>query len=323
MSTSLKLLGVRKRYPGQEIPAVDGVDLKLAPGRILALLGESGSGKTTLLRLISGLEQPDQGEIFLGERCVASDQHWVSPEQRKIGLVFQQGALFPHLNVEQNICYGLKGIPKGEQRKRTQALLVLVGLDGMQKRYPHELSGGERQRVAVVRALAPEPDLLLMDEPFSHLDPGLRHGLRREFHLMLQELGCTVVLVTHDAEDALRMGDEIAVFRNGLIEQQGSPADLFHRPVNRYCALLFGPAGQVGGRWIRPEDLEISPVYVPESYPAVIEDWQDVGRGVEVQLRLQEAEQELCAVLCSSAEGLKRGSSAWVRCRTLPAQVGD
>lgn len=232
----LECSGLTKRFG--DVQALSGFDLTVEPGQIVALLGPSGCGKTTALRLIAGFEQPDTGTIIIGDRAVNGPGYSTPPEQRNLGMVFQEGALFPHLNVAQNIAYGL---PKGDERtSRVNEVLALVGMTGMGMRMPHELSGGQQQRVALARALAPRPDILLMDEPFSNLDQGLREQVRRDVLEILKKGEITVVFVTHDHDEALYMGDRIAVMNQGQIEQFESPTGIFHDPATRFVAEFFG-----------------------------------------------------------------------------------
>lgn len=316
MSTPLTLESITKRYTPRGEPAVKDVSLHVPAGELLALVGESGSGKTTLLRLISGLERPDSGRIRLGDRSVADHATWTPPESRHVGMVFQDGALFPHLTVAQNIRYGLRGIPKPRQNEKIDTLLCLVGLDGYQQRFPHELSGGERQRLAVVRALAPEPAVMLLDEPFSSLDPALRRSLRTDIHRILRELNSTAILVTHDTDDALYVGDRVAVFRNGTIEQIDSPGNVYHHPANGYVARLFGNANAVGPHWIRPEDMELLPAYAPETHPVVIQEIRDAGRHREILVTPQEVKPPISWILYDTeTPNLKTGMTGWVRLR--------
>ena len=234
----LKLSGLWKSF--RDVPAVVEVNLELDRGEIFCLLGPSGCGKTTMLRLIAGFETPDAGAIQIGDRLVYGPGANVSPDKRRVGMVFQQGALFPHLTVAQNVAFGLG---KGARRKGQVAeALELVNLEGYDARYPHQMSGGQQQRVALARALAPQPDLILMDEPFSSLDTGLRSQLRAEVRAILKEREATVVFVTHDQAEALQIGDRIAVMNEGRIEQMGNPEQVFHSPDTQFTAEFFGTA---------------------------------------------------------------------------------
>ncbi|BAS29175.1 ABC transporter ATP-binding protein [Limnochorda pilosa] len=225
--------------------AVDGLDLVLERGRLTALIGPSGCGKTTLLRLLAGFEALDRGWIELAGHRVAEHGRTVPPEQRRIGMVFQDYALFPHLTVAQNVGFGLRDA-RGRE-KRVAGWLERVGLGGLAERYPHELSGGQQQRVALARALAPEPELLLLDEPFSNLDAGLRARVRDEVREILEEAGTTVVLVTHDREEALTLADQVAVMGAGRILQVGSPEDLYRCPATPGVAALLGQVNLLRG----------------------------------------------------------------------------
>jgi iron(III) transport system ATP-binding protein len=237
--------GVSKRFGAVEV--LRDVDLRVEPGRIVALLGSSGCGKTTLLRTIAGLERLDAGEVRVGDRVLsasARDIH-VPPEKRQVGMVFQDWALFPHLTVAQNVGYGL---PRPERRgPRVAAALHMVGLDGLGERQPATMSGGQQQRVALARALAPQPGVLLLDEPFSNLDSTLRVQVRTEVHQLLAELGVSTVFVTHDQEEAFVLGDEVAVMQAGRIVQQARPADLYTRPASPWVAAFVGDANLVAG----------------------------------------------------------------------------
>ena len=290
MTTTLEFRKVSKTYQGGEYPTVHAIDLSVAEGEILALVGESGSGKTTLLRLAAGLEVPDEGEILVGGQIFAGHRSWVPPEKRQVGLVFQDGALFPHLTVARNITYGLHRRTKSQLRISVDYMLAMVGLSGLNKRYPHELSGGERQRLAVARALAPQPKFLLLDEPFSNLDSPLRRSLRDEICRILKKLNATSIIVTHDTNDALLVGERIAVIRNGGIEQIGVPSEIYHRPASGYCARLFGPANRVirsknndveDVEWVRPEDMLLLDTPHHEAIRVRITQVRDTGRCFE------------------------------------------
>ena len=251
-------------YDGPTV--LDDVSLEVAAGEVVALLGPSGCGKTTLLRTIAGLERQQTGTVLLGDRVLSDDRTFVPPERRRIGMVFQDGALFPHLNVGQNVAYGL---PRSERRSdRVVEALEMVGLTGLDRRMPGSLSGGQQQRVALARALAPRPGVLLLDEPFSGLDSSLRVQVRGEIYRLLVELGITTVFVTHDQEEAFVLGDRVAVLNEGRIAQVGSPDDLYRRPVDQWVAAFVGDAN------LLPVDDAVGtcetavgpvPVAVPES----------------------------------------------------------
>ncbi len=240
MSTiTVQCKGIHKKF--DETPAVHGIDLAVGHGEILALLGPSGCGKTTTMRLIAGFLRPDAGEVLIGGNVVAARHIFVPPEQRQVGMVFQNYALFPHLDVAGNILYGLRQQDK-ERKARMQEVLQLVGLAKLERRWPHELSGGQQQRVALARALAPRPSVLLLDEPFSGLDAGLRDQVRRDVLQILRTCRTTTILVTHSQEEALLMGDRVAVMNEGKIEQIDRPEALYLRPASRFVAEFVGAA---------------------------------------------------------------------------------
>jgi iron(III) transport system ATP-binding protein len=239
--TVLRCRGIVKRF-GATL-ALDGFDLDLDEGRLLALLGPSGCGKTTALRVIAGFERPDAGEVRVGRRRVAGTGAWVPPERRRIGMVFQDWALFPHLDVWHNVAFGLPGSEDG----RVGKLLEMVHLDGLERRMPHELSGGQQQRVAIARALAPEPDVILLDEPFSNLDATLRAAVRAEVREVLRSVGATAIFVTHDQEEALSIADELAVMDAGRVLQVGTPHDVYRAPATRRVAAMVGEANFLAG----------------------------------------------------------------------------
>ncbi|MDZ7677880.1 MAG: ABC transporter ATP-binding protein [Acidimicrobiales bacterium] len=221
-------------------PVLHGVDLTIEPGATVALLGPSGCGKTTLLRTIAGLERPDSGRITIDGELVSGPNTDLVPERRRIGMVFQDWALFPHMSVGANVGYGLD---KSERRSgRVEESLELVGLGGFAGRMPSTLSGGQQQRVALARALAPRPRAILLDEPFSNLDTTLRVQVRTEVHALLSRLGITTVFVTHDQEEAFVLGDEVAVMNDGMILQQASPAAIYDAPASRWVASFVGEA---------------------------------------------------------------------------------
>ena len=234
----LELNGVVQRYGRHTV--VDGVGFRLASGRIACLLGPSGCGKTTLLRCIAGFEEIAAGEIRLNGNVVSEPGRRVAPEKRRIGMVFQDYALFPHLTVEENVAFGLGRQPQQDAHLRVRQLLATVGLAGQGDKFPHELSGGQQQRVAIARALAPRPELILLDEPFSNLDVGLRERLSLEVREILKREGSTAILVTHDQNEAFAMADEIGIMHQGKIQQWDVPYNLYHRPANRFVADFIG-----------------------------------------------------------------------------------
>lgn len=235
---------LKKAFTEQAV--VQDVSFELDAGRILALLGPSGCGKTTTLRLIAGFERLDGGRVEIAGQLVASARLHLPPEKRRIGMVFQDYAIFPHLNVADNVSFGLG---RGKEAKtRTAEMLEMVGLRGMGEQMPHELSGGQQQRVALARALAPDPVILLLDEPFSNLDTSLRAQVRQEVRELLKENGTTAVFVTHDQEEALFLGDRIALMNQGKLEQVGTPEQIYHQPQTRFAARFMGQTDFVPGQ---------------------------------------------------------------------------
>ena len=249
-SPILQLKNLSKTFPASNSPAVDNVSLELREGELLGLLGPSGCGKTTLLRIVAGFEKVSQGQVELAGKIVSDRNKNVPPEKRNTGMVFQDYALFPHLTVAENIAFGLKGkktvanggifhngrLKNTEIQRRISNVLDLVGLSGLEKRYPHELSGGQQQRVALARAIAPQPALILLDEPLSNLDVQVRHRLRAEIRAILKAAGTTAIFVTHDREEALAISDKIAVMRDGKLEQVGTPEEIYTQPRSRFVA---------------------------------------------------------------------------------------
>jgi iron(III) transport system ATP-binding protein len=232
---AIRCAGVTKRF-GDTV-ALDRFSLEVPAGSILALLGPSGCGKTTALRVMAGFDVPDTGTVELGGRTVVGDGVFVPPERRRVGMVFQDYALFPHLDVARNVGYGLG---QAERAERVGRVLDLVGLAGLERRMPHELSGGEQQRVALARALAPRPEVVVLDEPFSNLDAPQRDRVRREVRSILVEARTTAVFVTHDQEEALSMSDVVAVMRDGRVLQVAPPHEAYHQPVDCWVARFLG-----------------------------------------------------------------------------------
>ena len=234
----LALMDVHHAYG--KLPVVRGLSFNLPRGTIGCLLGPSGCGKTTVLRCIAGFETVRDGEIWLNGQLVSSRAVLVPPERRRIGMVFQDYALFPHLTVARNVAFGLHALPESEQTRRAGECIEAVGLSGIAGKYPHELSGGQQQRTALARALAPRPDLLLLDEPFSNLDVNLRERLGQEVRDVIKRFGITAVLVTHDQNEAFAIADEIGIMHRGEIQQWDSAYNLYHRPANRFIADFVG-----------------------------------------------------------------------------------
>jgi iron(III) transport system ATP-binding protein len=234
---------VDKAY--DERAAVSGLALEVAPGEVVCLLGPSGCGKTTLLRLAAGIERPTGGRVLIDDREVAGPSVFVQPEDRNVGLMFQDFALFPHLTILENVAFGLKTLPREEGRREALLMLSRVGLERYADQYPHILSGGQQQRVALARAIVPRPAVMLMDEPFSGLDVQLRDAMQEETLGLIRETRATSMIVTHDPEEAMRLGDRIAVMRAGRLVQTGSAEELYRRPAALFVARLFSEINEV------------------------------------------------------------------------------
>lgn len=246
MAALLSIEGLKCAYQSQTV--LDGVALSMEQGEIACLLGPSGCGKTTVLRAIAGFISPQAGQVRLGEQVISSPDQVVPPEKRGMGMVFQDYALFPHLSIADNIAFGLTGLGRAEKRKRVQDVLELVELPDLSGRYPHELSGGQQQRIALARALAPDPRLLLMDEPFSNLDTDLRRQLSQEVRHILKRRGIAAIMVTHDQQEAFTISDKIGILSAGKVQQWGAPETLYYQPATPEVAAFVGKGELFKGR---------------------------------------------------------------------------
>ncbi|MEH3054041.1 MAG: TOBE-like domain-containing protein [Patulibacter minatonensis] len=279
-SHAIVVKGLEKHYG--DYHALRNVDLTIPSGSLTALLGPSGGGKSTLLRTIAGLEVPDGGTVLIG----GEDVTYVAPQARGIGFVFQHYAAFKHMTVRDNVGFGpsIRKQPKAEIAKRVDELLEIVGLAGYQDRYPAQLSGGQRQRMALARALAVQPKVLLLDEPFGALDAKVRGDLRQWLRQLQAETGVTTVLVTHDQEEALDVADHIAVLNEGRIEQWGSPREVYEQPANDFVMSFLGPTATLNGELVRPHDLVLSVHAIDGAVPVSVERIVHLGFEVRVEL---------------------------------------
>lgn len=335
MAPVLVCQNITKRF-GSAALAVDDVSFSLNEGDLLGLLGPSGCGKTTLLRLVAGFERPEIGEIELAGRTICGGGVWVPPEQRRVGVVFQDYALFPHLNVLENVQFGLKqlcrrgDLPKKQVKDLAGEAIALVGLSEMTRRYPHELSGGQQQRVALARALAPRPPLVLLDEPFSNLDVQVRLYLRQEVRDILKSIGASGIFVTHDQEEALAIGDKVAVMSEGQLVQIDEPEEIYHNPASRFIAEFvtqanFVKAVKSGERWdtvlgrargipgegelmVAQEDLKLT---ADEAGDCVVQGRQFLGR--EYQYSLLMPSSQVLQVRTTARQRLAVGARVSVR----------
>jgi sulfate transport system ATP-binding protein len=303
--------GVTKRFG--EFVALDDVSLEVPDGSLTALLGPSGSGKSTLLRIIAGLEEPDSGAVEIH----GTDATRVPPQRREIGFVFQHYAAFKHMTVRENVAFGLKirKQPKARVRARVDELLDVVGLSGYADRYPSQLSGGQRQRMALARALAVEPRVLLLDEPFGALDAKVRAELREWLRRLHDEVHVTTLLVTHDQEEAMAIADHIVVMDHGRIEQVGAPRDLYDRPANGFVMGFLGPVSRLGDALVRPHDIAIELEPSPGAHEAQVARVVHLGFEVRVELALDGADAVSVQLARHDAEQLElaEGDIVWVR----------
>jgi sulfate transport system ATP-binding protein len=298
-----------------DFEALHDVSLEIPSGSLTALLGPSGSGKSTLLRVIAGLEVPDTGTVTIDDQ----DATALPPQKRGIGFVFQHYAAFKHMTVFQNVAFGLsvRKRPKAEIEERVNELLGIVGLGGYAKRYPSQLSGGQRQRMALARALAVEPSVLLLDEPFGALDAKVRAELRSWLRRLHDEVHVTTVLVTHDQEEAMEVADLIAVMNDGRIEQVGGPRDLYENPANDFVMSFLGPVTRLGSELVRPHDVKIAPLPEPGSEEAQVTRVVHLGFEVRVELTLADGGEANVQLTKSEADELELADGDIVHVRTV------
>jgi sulfate/thiosulfate transport system ATP-binding protein len=294
--------------------ALDDVSVEVPAGSLTALLGPSGSGKSTLLRIIAGLERPDAGRVLIEGHDVTSRP----PQQRGVGFVFQHYAAFKHMTVWKNVAFGLeiRRRPKGEIKERVGKLLDLVQLNGFADRYPAQLSGGQRQRMALARALAVEPDVLLLDEPFGALDARVRKELRSWLRRLHDEVHVTTIFVTHDQEEAMDLADQIVVMSQGQVAQVGGARELYDNPANEFVMTFVGEVNQLGASFVRPHDVEFG-----EGDEALVERVVHLGFEVRVELRLANGEELWAQVTREEAQRLELVEGARVRVRPRHAKV--
>ena len=333
-TSAIVVRGANKHYG--DFAALDNIDFEVPSGSLTALLGPSGSGKSTLLRAIAGLDQPDSGTVTINGRDVTG----VPPQQRGIGFVFQHYAAFKHLSVRDNVAFGLKirKRPKAEIAERVDNLLEVVGLSGFQTRYPNQLSGGQRQRMALARALAVDPQVLLLDEPFGALDAKVRDDLRTWLRRLHDEVHVTTVLVTHDQSEALDVADRIAVLNKGRIEQIGSPTEVYDQPANAFVMSFLGAVSEINGILVRPHDIRVG--RTPEMAIAASDGTAEatgvlratidriVMLGFEVRVELTSAASHVpftAQITRGDAEalGLKEGDTVYVRATRVPHIAGE
>jgi sulfate transport system ATP-binding protein len=304
---------VTKRFGS--FTALDGVCVAIADGSLTALLGPSGSGKSTLLRVIAGLERPDSGRVLIG----GEDMTGRPARARGVGMVFQHYAAFKHMTVWDNVAFGLKirKRPRAEIRARVHELLELVQLEGLAKRYPAQLSGGQRQRMALARALAVDPEVLLLDEPFGALDARVRKELRAWLRRLHDEVHVTTIIVTHDQEEAMEVAGQVAVINEGRVEQVGSPRELYESPANEFVMSFVGPVNRVGEAFVRPRDVELrlEPHLDAGSAEAMVERVVHLGFEVRAELVRDDGQQLLAQLTREEAEELEleRGQIVYVR----------
>ena len=293
--------------------ALDGISLEVPDGSLTALLGPSGSGKSTLLRVIAGLEGPDSGTVEID----GQDATGVPPQRRGIGFVFQHYAAFKHMTVRDNVAFGLtvRKLPKAQVRAKVDELLGIVGLSGYQDRYPNQLSGGQRQRMALARALAVEPRVLLLDEPFGALDAKVRTELREWLRVLHERVPVTTILVTHDQEEAMSVADRIVVMNDGRIEQVGHPRELYDAPANQFVMGFLGPVSRLGERFVRPHDIFVDSAPVDGGVQALVTRVVHLGFEVRAELRIDGEESVSVQLTRDEAHrlDLAPGEIVWLR----------
>ena len=303
--------GVSKRFG--DYVALDDVSLEVPDGSLTALLGPSGSGKSTLLRVIAGLEDPDNGQVLLGDDDVTHQP----ARARGVGMVFQHYAAFKHMTVWENVAFGLKvrKRPKAEIAKRVDELLELVQLDGLSKRYPAQLSGGQRQRMALARALAVDPEVLLLDEPFGALDARVRKELRAWLRRLHDEVHVTTIIVTHDQEEAMEVAGQVVVINRGRVEQVGTPRELYESPANEFVMSFVGPVNQIGKTFFRPRDLTLSLEHDGDATEAMVERVVHLGFEVRAELVRDDGQHLLAQLTQEEAQALEleRGLIVYVK----------
>jgi sulfate/thiosulfate transport system ATP-binding protein len=312
---------VSKRFG--DFVALEGVSLEVRDGSLTALLGPSGGGKSTLLRVIAGLEQPDAGRVMIAGEDATSKP----PQRRNVGFVFQHYAAFKHMTVRKNVAFGLtiRKRPRDETDARVDELLKLVHLDGFADRYPAQLSGGQRQRMALARALAVQPRVLLLDEPFGALDATVRKELRAWLRRLHDEVHVTTVFVTHDQEEAMEVAEQIVVLNHGLVEQVGSPRDLYEHPANEFVMRFIGPVTPLGERWLRPHDVDILLEPAVGATEAMIDRVTHLGFEVRVELSLGDGDATWGQTTRGRAEELElqEGQIVWLRPAEDPAMTPE
>lgn len=292
---------ISKRFG--DFVALDNVSVEVPAGSLTALLGPSGGGKSTLLRIIAGLESPDEGQVCIEGR----DMTGITPQERGVGFVFQHYAAFKHMTVRENVAFGLRirKRPKADIEKRVDELLGLVQLSQFGKRYPSELSGGQRQRMALARALAVQPSVLLLDEPFGALDANVREELRAWLRHLHEEMPVTTLFVTHDQEEAMELADQIVVISHGKVEQSGTPTELYDQPANDFVMNFIGPVTKMGGQLVRPHDVQLFVDAVPSSEQAVVDRIVRLGFEVRVELTLADGQPVSAQLPRAEAEQLE------------------